>query len=116
MPSNGVLEVADPGILANDRDPDGDTLTVASHTPVTNGSVVVNPGGGFTYTPNSGYVGAGSFTYTASDGSATSNSTVVYIKVHDNNRAPVASGHYYTVQEGGGSDRGRARRCAVEQC
>jgi len=100
MPSNGVLEVADPGILANDRDPDGDTLTVASHTPVTNGSVVVNPGGGFTYTPNSGYVGAGSFTYTASDGSATSNSTVVYIKVHDNNRAPVASGHYYTVQEG----------------
>jgi hypothetical protein len=69
------LVVAAPGILANDSDVDGDTLTVTSHTqPVASGTttpagtVAVNPDGDFTYTPVSGFFGAATFDYTISDG------------------------------------------------
>ena len=60
-------------LLANngggaDSDPDGDPLSVVAGTyATTNGSVVITSSGSFTYTPNVGYVGADSFTYTLQD-------------------------------------------------
>ncbi|NNF88739.1 MAG: tandem-95 repeat protein [Acidimicrobiia bacterium] len=62
-----IVEPA-PGVLANDTDYDGDTLTAALAGPPANGGVVLNPDGSFTYTPDPGYVGPDSFTYTADDG------------------------------------------------
>jgi large repetitive protein len=56
------------GVLGNDSDPDGDSLTVVGNTAPAHGTVVVNADGSFTYTPTAGYVGLDSFTYTVSDG------------------------------------------------
>jgi len=51
-----------------DSDPDSDPMTVVAGTyATTNGSVVVSVNGDFTYTPNAGYVGVDSFTYTLQD-------------------------------------------------
>ena len=54
-------------VLANDTDPDGDTLSISSVTNGTNGTVLIS-GTNAVYTPNAGFVGSDSFTYMASDG------------------------------------------------
>ncbi len=58
-------------VLANDSDPEGQSLTLASVTQPSNGSAVVENGQA-KYTPNAGYYGPDQFTYTVSDGSLTS--------------------------------------------
>ena len=55
-------------VLANDSDPDGNTLTVSSFGQGAHGSVSCTSAGLCTYTPNSGFSGTDSFTYTVSDG------------------------------------------------
>lgn len=50
-------------VLANDSDPDGDTLTVSVETPPANGSATVNPDKTITYTPDTGFTGEDTFTY-----------------------------------------------------
>ena len=57
-----------PGVLANDTDYDGDPLVATLASPPSDGAVVLNLDGSFTYTPNPGYVGPDSFSYTADDG------------------------------------------------
>jgi|GEM_PF-1016186 len=57
-------------------------------TGLTNGTLTFHPDGTFTYTPNTHYVGTDSFTYTWSDGIATSEPATVSINVYNN--APVA--------------------------
>ena len=54
-------------VLANDRDPDGGTLSIAGLTNATNGTVAIQSGK-VLYTPNNGYTGSDAFTYTVSDG------------------------------------------------
>lgn len=55
-------------VLSNDTDPDqGDVLTVTHYTQPSNGTVVLNPDGTFTYTSAAGFHGTDSFTYTVSD-------------------------------------------------
>ena len=61
-----------PGVLANDTDIDGPSLSAAVVTPAANGTVVLNANGSFTYTPNANFNGVDSFTYRASDGTALS--------------------------------------------
>jgi hypothetical protein len=63
-------------VLANDTDPDGDPLTVSGVTQPAHGSAAVNGDGTVTYTPEAGYTGDDSFTYTASDGSLDDTATV----------------------------------------
>jgi hypothetical protein len=82
-PQDTSLTVAAPGVLANDGDADGDTLTVQT-SPVTgpaNGSVILSPDGAFTYTPNSGFTGTDSFTYRIDDGTGRTADGVVTITV-----------------------------------
>ena len=56
-------------VLANDTDPDaGQTLTVTAVGSVVGGTAVINGGTTVTFTPTAGFSGAGSFTYTISDG------------------------------------------------
>jgi hypothetical protein len=54
-------------VLSLASDPNGDALSVSSVTQGANGSVVINPNGTVTYTPNSGFVGTDTFTYTITD-------------------------------------------------
>ena len=58
-------------VLDNDSDPEGMSLTLSAVTQPANGSAVV-AGRNVEYTPNAGYYGSDTFTYTVSDGSRTS--------------------------------------------
>jgi VCBS repeat-containing protein len=69
------------GVLANDSDPDGDTLIASVVGQPANGSVALNPDGSFTYTPDNDFSGDDSFTYTGNDGRATSDVATVEITV-----------------------------------
>ena len=50
-------------------DVDGDTLTYAEVSGPSDGTLVLNPDGSFTYTPDPDFNGTDSFTFTADDGS-----------------------------------------------
>jgi VCBS repeat-containing protein len=77
------------GVLANDTDPDaGATLSASLAGAVSNGTLVLNPNGSFTYTPAPNFNGAATFSYTASDGTLTSAPAVVTITVTPVNGAP----------------------------
>ncbi len=55
-------------VLANDTDADGDALSVQSFGQASNGTVVENSDGTLSYTPDAGFSGTDSFTYTVTDG------------------------------------------------
>jgi VCBS repeat-containing protein len=75
--AGAVLTVPAPGVLANDSDPDiGDAVSAQNASDPLQGSVSLNSDGAFTYTPDATASGTDSFTYEASDGSATSQATV----------------------------------------
>jgi VCBS repeat-containing protein len=84
------------GVLLNDTDADGDALTVSAKTDGTFGTVVINGDNTtVTYTPIAGYTGTDTFTYTASDGTADSNSATVTVTVNPPvNEPPVAKNDY----------------------
>lgn len=90
---------AQTGVLANDADSDGDTLTAVRVTEPQNGSLTLNEDGSFTYTPNEGFAGSDSFSYRANDGSDTSNLSTVTINVTTNR--PTANDDSFTVEENG---------------
>ncbi|UCC98061.1 MAG: tandem-95 repeat protein [Phycisphaerales bacterium] len=77
-------------VLANDVDPDGDEFAVDSFLYDGPGTLVENGDGTFTYTPQQGFVGQDSFTYTTSDGQdgVSSDLATAYITVM--NALPVA--------------------------
>jgi len=84
------------GVLANDVDIDGDTLTASLVTNPGHGTLTLNSDGSFTYTPNAGWIGQDSFTYTASDGVLTSNTATVTLDtqysilgIEDQTKVPV---------------------------
>jgi hypothetical protein len=79
----GITDTA-PGVLGNDKDADGDALTVVAMAgPTTDGgTVTLNADGSFTYTPSGPtYTGTDSFSYQATDGTAMSSATV-YLTVN----------------------------------
>ncbi|PKQ69743.1 Ig-like domain-containing protein [Raineya orbicola] len=51
-------------VSPNDNLPAGGTYTFTVTTPPANGNVTMNPDGSYTYTPNPGFVGTDTFTYT----------------------------------------------------
>ncbi|CUH49039.1 hypothetical protein RUA4292_03233 [Ruegeria atlantica] len=70
-----VINVAG-DLLANDSDPEGDPISLTGVTQPANGVLTDNGNGTYTYTPNAGFSGADSFTYTISDGNSTDTATV----------------------------------------
>ncbi|MCA9245856.1 MAG: tandem-95 repeat protein, partial [Planctomycetales bacterium] len=67
-------------VKANDSDPDGDPITVIDVTDGTNGSVSITSGNNVRYSPDPGFVGTDTFTYTIEDDAghtAVGNVTVV---------------------------------------
>lgn len=85
------------GVLSNDTDADMDPLTAQLVSGPTNGQLVLNAGGTFSYTPNMNYFGPDSFTYRASDGGLLSNVATVNITVNPVNDAPDAIDDAYTT-------------------
>jgi Bacterial Ig domain len=69
------------GVLANDTDVEGSPLSAAVVTGPAHGSLALRADGGFTYTPLASFAGTDSFTYRASDGSATSSPATVTVTV-----------------------------------
>jgi CSLREA domain-containing protein len=87
---DSVLFEPAPGVLSNDSDTDGQTLTAALVTGPANGELNLNGDGSFSYTPNADYYGPDTFTYMASDGIDDSNVATVTITVNPINDPPVA--------------------------
>jgi VCBS repeat-containing protein len=85
------------GLLKNDTDDDGNSLTAIKVTDPTNGALTLNANGSFVYVPNNGFSGTDSFTYQASDGGRTSNITTVTLTVNEPNSAPVPTNDIYFV-------------------
>jgi uncharacterized repeat protein (TIGR01451 family) len=70
----------DVNVLGNDTDPDGDTLTITGSTNGANGTVSCTASV-CTYTPDPGFTGTDTFTYTISDGNGGTDSAIVTITV-----------------------------------
>jgi VCBS repeat-containing protein len=92
MNEDDILVQGAPGVLANDSDPDGNSLTVevGTSTDPSNGDLILNADGSFEYRPDDDFYGTDSFTYQASDGTALSNFATVTITVNGVDDAPVA--------------------------
>ncbi len=76
-----ILEVAAPGVLANDADADSDRLQAVLHSTTFKGKLVLNADGSFLYTPNRGFTGKDSFAYHVHDG-ATSSASAGIVTIH----------------------------------
>ena len=63
-------------LLANDSDPNGDALSLVEIRGASNGTLVDNGDGTWTYTPNAGFEGTDSLVYEISDGELTDTATV----------------------------------------
>jgi len=68
-------------LLANDTDPDGDSLSVSSWTQPQYGTLVATGDGGLTYTPPADFAGKDQFSYSVSDGQGGSHSASVSLEV-----------------------------------
>ena len=87
------------GVLANDTDADGDTLTATKLTNPSHGTLTFNANGSFSYVPAAGFVGVDSFTYKANDGLADSGPATVSINVAHVNHKPVAVSQSVSTNE-----------------
>ena len=76
-----TLDVAPPGVLANDTAGIGTNLTVGLVSGPTNGTLNLNADGSFSYTPAAKFVGTDSFTYQANDGVSNSSPATVTLSV-----------------------------------
>jgi uncharacterized protein len=96
-----TLNVAAPGVLGNDTDPNNDELAAVLVSSTTKGTLVLNADGSFSYAPNANYNGSDSFTYKANDGLFNSNVATVTITVNAVNDAPVAVNDSATIAKNG---------------
>ncbi|MFQ5650421.1 MAG: choice-of-anchor D domain-containing protein [bacterium] len=78
---NSVLQVAAPGVLANDVDVDGDPLTAQVVGLPSHGDLTLNSDGSFSYIPASDFAGSDSFTYRARDGQGESGVATVELAI-----------------------------------
>jgi subtilisin-like proprotein convertase family protein len=76
-----TLTVPASGVLQNDADPDGDTLTAVIAGQPTKGQVELAPDGGFSYLANKKAKGTDSFTYLAQDTTGLTDFETVEIEV-----------------------------------
>lgn len=77
------LVVEAPGLLEGAEDAEGDALTVSLRTGAVNGTVTLGQAGAFTYTPDAGFTGEDSFTFTLDDGNGGSVNAVATVTVAD---------------------------------
>ena len=79
------------GVLSNDIDADGDSLTAVLVQGTQHGQLTLNPDGSFSYQPEPEYSGSDGFTYRVSDGKADSpDVATVQLNVQAVNDPPAA--------------------------
>jgi VCBS repeat-containing protein len=98
---DGNLEVAAPGVLANDTDPNNLPLTAVVHTEPEHGTLTLNANGSFTYRPNANFNGTDTFQYLADNGDVPSDPTMVTITVNPVYDPAVAVADSYVVNATG---------------
>jgi gliding motility-associated-like protein len=79
------------GLLANDTDSEGETLTAIKLSDPVNGTLTFNSNGSFTYVHNGSETASDSFTYRATDGTLNGNIATVTLTVTPVNDLPVVS-------------------------
>ncbi len=86
---NQALTVAFSDLLANDVELDGETLSLVSATNGSNGSVSVDfVSGTVTFTPDTGFFGGASFSYTVEDENGNQASTFAFVNVLEIDNQP----------------------------
>ncbi|MBO9475520.1 tandem-95 repeat protein [Shimia sp. R10_1] len=79
---DGALSVpAATGALANDSDPDGDSLQARLLSDVSHGTLTFNPDGSFAYAPDLNFNGSDNFTYEVEDGNGGTASATININI-----------------------------------
>jgi VCBS repeat-containing protein len=94
---NSPLAIAAPGVLDNDNDPGGASLSAELITGASHGSLSLNADGSFLYTPSTTFHGVDSFTYRTSDGLLTDEATVILAV---SNQSPVAVDDSFSTPSG----------------
>ena len=107
---NETLTITAPGVLGNDSDVDGDTLSAILVDTVSNGTLELSANGSFIYTPDTYFNGTDSFTYKAKDAVLESDLAVVTITVTPVNDWPIANDDFYEVLTGTELGASEARR------
>ncbi len=87
-----------PGVLGNDFDADGDTLTITTFAPG-NSALSLDADGSFVYTPSADFFGQEIFTYTISDGQGGEDTGTITFNVTNIDDAPRPSDDSYSVDE-----------------
>ncbi|MGX5735461.1 DUF4082 domain-containing protein [Bosea thiooxidans] len=95
LTQNLALTITAGSLIANDSDPDGDALSIIGVSAPTNGTVVLNTQSNpqnntITFTPNAGYTGPASFSYTVSDGRGGTATANVSLTVVPPGQAPIS--------------------------
>jgi len=81
---NGTLTISIAALVANDTDPNGDALTITAVGNAVNGTVTLDTQtGNVIFTPNAGYAGPASFSYTLSDGRGGTDQGAVSLTVEE---------------------------------
>lgn len=97
-----ILEIAAPGILVNDSDPDNVRLSIEVPAPPEHGTLELQQNGSFRYTANSDYSGVDSFTYRINDDVRNSSTAIVTILVEPaaGNLLPIAQAdHFFALAD-----------------
>ena len=96
-----TLTVVAAGVLENDSDPDGDTLTATLRTQAANGTVTLAADGSFEYVHDGSESTSDSFTYVVSDGQGANEFATVNVTINPVNDSPIANDDTYAVDQGG---------------
>ncbi|HUK34760.1 MAG TPA: putative Ig domain-containing protein, partial [Vicinamibacterales bacterium] len=97
---SATLTVAAPGVLANDRDPNGKPLHATLVTGPQHGTLTLNADGGFTYTNDGSQAPTDRFEYQASNGTDASNTAVSAFIVIDGTPPLITSANHTTFTVG----------------
>lgn len=90
-----TLSVAAPGVLANDKDVDGDELSASITSAPLHGTATLGEDGALEYKPNADYNGPDQITYKVDDGAGASDMARIDITVGPKNDAPIARADKY---------------------
>lgn len=87
---DSLLTVEAPGVLANDMDPNGDTLTADVASGPSHGTLALKNSGAFQYTPSTNFNGTDRFEYIAADPGDLTDTAAVQIRIEPVNDRPLA--------------------------